>query len=451
MLDRLLTFITNHKLISPEDTVLLAVSGGLDSMVMMHVFAELQKKLQLHLRVVHVNHNLRGQASDLDEQLVKKESRLLGLPCSVKRLQGFDLKSSEEDLRAARYALFNEWLAEAPAARLATAHHLDDQIETFFMRLARGSGQKGLLGIPLRRERFIRPFLFLRRKELAAYAIDRQIAFREDKSNLDTAKLRNNIRHNLTPHLMRVFGESFYKGFARSLADLQAGFAAYGELSAGLFDANLQWDGENILCETAFYKTLQPKLRRGLFDYCILKLSPVNSSLSQNAFEEFDSFVQQAQTGSVFLFGGLKVFKNRASLLFSAEQSGPIETAELYAGKQAHFAGNIISATEVDYEQVRFSPNRDEEYICADTLDWPLTIRRWREGDFFYPLGLGKKQKLSDFFVNSKIERWQKSRVALVCNRNEIVWLAGLRLDDRYKIRGNCKRCYLLKTRKEGE
>lgn len=420
-------------------------------MVMLHMFLALRRKMNISLRVIHINHGVRGQAGNLDEQLVRDECQRLKLPFSCKKLQGLDMQSSEEKMRQARYAAFGEYLEAFPGSKIATAHHLDDQLETFLMRLAKGSGQKGLLGIPPQRPGYIRPLLFLRRSELEQYAAKHQIVYRTDATNQDIMKTRNNIRHTIVPLLQQVFGDAFYDGFRKSVDDLQAVYGAYRQLIENKFDSVFLRESGSILCPVDFYNGLQPKLKRDLLDYCFLTLNPLTSTLPRGVFDEFSVFARQAQTGSFFFYGQLKVIKNRESLLFTNRDAVPEKNRELYPGQTVRFGGNIISLARVEYRQIRFTENENIEYICADELRFPLTVRSWRKGDFFYPIGLGKKKKVSDFFIDCKIDRQRKQTIPLICNGADIVWLAGLRLDERFKIQRNCKACYLLKTQKVSE
>ena len=450
MLERLLAFITSHKLISTKDTILAAVSGGLDSMVMLFCLKNLVKELDIDLKVVHVNHGIRGAESDADEELVSRQCKSLKLPFYSRRLTGFEIDSSEEKLRNARYAEFAGRLEQFPGSKIATAHHLDDQLETFLMRLAKGSGTKGLLGIPVKRDRFIRPMLFAGRAELADYAAENNIPFNEDSTNQDYRRLRNHIRHEIVPKLIEVFGRPFYQGYEKSAADLNAVYEGFKELSSSLFEKNIKFSSSSAEFKIDFYQALRARLKHEMLKYCISSLIPLNSTISVSLFQEFDSFAAASETGSVFFIQGIKVSKKRSTLLFSAESDCGLNEAELHPGQKTVFGDFIISLYPLNCKDIKFNQNADEEFISSDQFKFPLKIRSWKEGDFFYPLGLGKKQKLSDFFINKKIERPEKKKMPVVCSGEEIVWLAGLRLDERYKVRRDGTDCYRLKLQKKG-
>jgi len=452
VLARLLAFISEHQLIFPQDTILLAVSGGLDSMVLLHSFYHIQNELAVNLQVLHVNHGLRGRESDLDEELVKDTCSGFKIPFWVKRLQGFTVESSEEALRAARYAAFSEWLQKVPHSKIATAHHLNDQVETFLMRLAKGSGTKGLLGIPVQRPGFIRPFLFLRRRELEAYAEETGLSFREDRTNQDVGKLRNRIRRYITPSLERTFGAAFYAGFQKSRNDLALTHKAYRELSARFFKEHCRRAAQNLVLERRFYLGLNIKLRRSLTEYCISYFYPLNSKISTGIFKEFDSFVRGAETGSIFMFSaGLTAYKDRQGITFKRTEEQQNDEIELYPEQTVVFGRNKISLKQVTYKDIKRNADSNVEFICSSRLKWPLIVRCWRAADYFYPLGLKRKQKVSDFFVNNKIDRSRKNSIPLIWNGDELVWVVGMRLDERYKISRNCKSYYRLNNEEESD
>lgn len=448
---RLRAFITTHRLISPNDRIFAAVSGGIDSMVMLDLLRRLSVELSFELYVLHVNHKVRGAASDADEALVKAHAKHFNLPFECKELSGLDNASSEDKLRKARYNAFEEILTQNPGSKIATAHHLDDQLETFLMRLAKGAGLKGLSAIPIKRDDFIRPLLAFRRGEIETYATRSQIPFREDHTNADISKLRNHIRHTLIPATKNVFGPSFYKGFSKSLKEIQAHQALFTEENEEIFRLLPEITETECRLHLSDYSKLAPLRRRAIFQYCISRANPLTSFVSDDLWQAFDRFVFSASTGARFQAAGhLYVLKNRANLLFYPAAADTIRPAELYADEVAHWGGYSIRLQRIKEGKVTLNKDRKQEFFCADQVIFPLTIRSWREGDSFYPLGMTGKKKLSDFFVDQKIDLSAKNSIPLVCSGPDIVWVAGLRLDNRFRVEENCSEIYHIKIENKG-
>ncbi len=441
MITKVASFIRIHNLIQKNDIIVAAVSGGRDSMAMLYTLHALRDKFDFELRACHVNHGLRGRDSDMDEALVRDECARLSVPLQAERLTGYDLKTGEDRLRKARYEKFQNILAALKGSKIATAHHLDDQLETFLMRLAKGSYFKGLTAIPVSRPGFIRPFLNLTRKEIDGFVKEKGIPFREDFTNEDTTKLRNNIRHRLTPALINVFGEDFYKGFDKSLNDLRSTYEDYRNLSLLYFEKIIKKEERSLSFKRAEYQQFSDNRRRLFIEYCISLLNPLNSDLINYSLKEFGRFVNEAHTGAVFHFGyNLKALINRDEILFYLDNESVTVDIAVEEGDSLEASGKIISIREVNSADAEYSSNGEVEYVCGDRLRFPLTLRSWRPGDSFHPLGLQGSQKLSDFFINRKISGAQKKNILVLENRDEIVWVVGMRIDERYKINKNCRK-----------
>ncbi len=451
MQERLHAFILTHQLISPNDRIFAAVSGGVDSMVLLDLLHKLSAEIPFQLQIIHINHGVRGAASDADEALVKKQAKRQHLPFESKALSGLHRDSSEDEMRRARYAAFEEILQRYSASKIATAHHLNDQLETFLMRLAKGAGLKGLSAIPVTRERFIRPLLAFRRSEIETYAAQNNIAFREDHTNADVSKLRNHIRHTLVPAFNEVFGNSFYNGFNKSHEKIQKHQLLFRQENERLFEKFVKLNGSETRLKNSDYSGLPPLRRRAVFQYCISQANPLTLSASDDLWQAFDRFVSGSSTGARFQAGKtLFVLKNREVLLFYQAEPQPVFPAELYPGDSVSWGKYTIRLQAVKDEDVVLNNASAQEFFCADRVLFPLTVRAWQEGDFFYPLGMKGKKKISDFFIDQKIDENQKNSIPLVCSGKEIVWVAGMRLDNRFKINETCNKIYHIKIENEG-
>jgi len=446
LIARILSFIQTKQLLSPEDTLIAAVSGGLDSTVMLYCLQHIRDSLGFSLEVVHVNHGVRGDAALKDQEFVEELCRRVALPLHLFRLQGFDRHSSEEALRQARYEKFELLLREKPAAKIATAHTLDDQIETVLMRLAKGSRLHGLGGIPVKRGAFIRPLLFLRRAELESFAREHGLSFRVDESNQDLSKTRNRIRMQLMPLLVEVFAESFYEGFAASLEDIHAANEWIRQEVLKLHESLCMAREGGFAVTRKLFSALPDKLKHLFLESCVSRFYPLNFGIPSGYFQQFDSFVKNASVGRRFYFANnLCVIKNRTTLFFTDRIKAQEVQWELYAGQVVYIGRNKLSIKAVDDTGIVLNTDTNREFICGDQLQFPLAVRFWKRGDFFYPLGLNKRQKLSDFFINEKVNLSNKNEIPLVLNKDEIVWIAGMRLDARYRLHQSCRTYYELK------
>ena len=416
----------------PQGRVVLAVSGGVDSMTMADLF--LHSALRPSLAVAHVNFGLRGAESDGDEALVRRWCETNGVPCFVKRVETFQHASErgisiEMAARALRYGWFAELCREQGFTHLAVAHNLDDNAETLLLHLLRGTGVRGMAGIredvPLpgvEAVRLIRPMLDFTRQEIEAYAVRAGVDFRVDATNADTSIPRNRIRHEVFPQLAAV-NPSFRQTFGREMRH----FAQAERLLEGVFEvgrAALCREQDGVLCIDIPALLKQPEpgwwLWRLLEDYGFntAQLEQIEASLN-------------AQSGKEFLSVTHRLVKDRTELRVYP-LSGPDD------------------ADRTDRLDVRtfvvapgFNPKKKPEdvlFVDADKVRLPLSARAPREGDRFRPFGMRSGSRLlSDFFTDLKLDLEQKRREVVVTMKNDdgdevIVAILGRRIDDRFKV-----------------
>ncbi len=412
-------------------------------MVMLHILQQLSVELPFELRVLHLNHAQRGAVSDKDAEFVQAYCEQQNIPFYLERLTNLAPGASEDVLRQARYAWFDSILDSYSPAKIATAHHLDDQLETVLMRMAKGATLKGLRGIPVKRPGFIRPFLGLTRAEIDAYATKQSIPFREDASNADTAFLRNRIRRELLPIFRSVFGSSFYKGFEKSLRELDGAWETLIKIQQQRFDTICQNSADQTTVLLSDYRRLNAFERRALLEYCISTPNNLTSSVSEKFWLSFERFVHSARVGARFeVTEHLVVFKNRDALRFVSASPLAEYPVQLFPGQTVQWKQFRLTLQAEEQDRVRLDSNPFQEYFCADRVHFPLTVREWRKGDRFKPLGMQGFKKVSDFLVDSKTELQEKLNVPVVCSDHTIVWLAGMRLDERFKLNDTCKQIY---------
>lgn len=423
-------YIKEHQLATADNRILLTVSGGVDSMVMMHLFVE----AGFNVGVAHCNFQLRGTESEEDEVLVAEQAAALGVPCYNRR---FDTKgemaatgeSVQIAARRLRYGWFAELCTDEGYDTIAVAHHADDSIETFFINLLRGTGLKGLTGISLTNGRIIRPLLFATRHEINDYAKAHKIPFREDSSNRSTKYLRNKIRLGIVPRLREIvpsFTQTMGSNIDR-LTDAQHFINhAIGKIEA---EAVEHFGGEDIINPA--------KIDRGFpLNFVIYELMSQNYGFKGDVVDSLCDALRAGATGKRFYSRDWVAYIDRGRIVIS--RIGVDDECEVPfdIGKSKVYCGNsvlYIERTNIDHIDSLFQPD-NIALLDADTLTEPLTLRKWREGDRFVPLGMSGEKKVSDYLINSKVSMAEKSRQFVLCAGEQIVWLVGHRIDERYKI-----------------
>ena len=405
--------------------LLIACSGGLDSTLMTRLF----KELKFNISLAHCNFSLRGTESDGDEKFVLNLADKLSIPVFSKT---FDTKQYAEDqkistqmaARDLRYEWFEELCKKHSYDFVITAHHLDDDLETFFINLSRGTGLRGLTGIPLVNENVIRPFLIFSRDEIMNHAKENNIIWREDSSNSETNYLRNKLRLEVLPKFKDI-SESTLQNFQISqkhLTESQSLINDYMVLVSNLVISEVK-DAYQINIHKL--KEL-PNTSALLYEL----LSPYGFT----AWEDVSGLLD-AQSGKQVFSASHKLLKDRDVLVLSEILSD--ERAQKYLISAETTA--ICSPINLKFETVSelSETNQNTVYLDKAKLHYPLQLRKWKDGDFFFPFGMKGKKKVSKFFKDEKLSLLAKENCWLLCTENEIVWLVGMRMDERFKVDSN--------------
>jgi tRNA(Ile)-lysidine synthase len=432
-------FVARHDLFQAGQKVLLAVSGGKDSVLMVHLF----KLAGVDFGIAHCNFNLRGAEADGDETFVKALASSLQVPFHHIR---FDTKayaktrhlSTQMAARALRYNWFEEVRKEANYNCIAVAHHQNDAVETVLLNLTRGTGISGLHGILPKRGKVIRPLLFLNREEINHYIEDNNIAYREDSSNTSDHYARNKIRLHVIPRLQEINPNLPYT-FAQNIQRFADTEAALEQL-VQRYRATLITDtpaGRSIPINAL--QELHPQ-KFLLFE--ILKPWGFTDPVVDDLLASLNSL-----TGSSFYSPTHRITIDRKALLITAiENDSETEVQIQPSDHIVHFKNQeiqITPATEVEFER-----NPAKAYVDLDLLQFPLTLRSWKQGDKFMPLGMNAYKKVSDYFINQKVPLPQKARVPILVNGSgELVWIAGMRQDNRYKVTSTTKKVLIFELK----
>ena len=404
--------------------MLIAVSGGLDSMVLL----DLISKTNIEFAVAHCNFQLRGDESEGDENFVKSY-------CNENSIQGFfqkfDTKQFAEDeklsiqvaARKLRYEWFYELLVTENFDFVATAHHLDDQLETFLIHFSRGTGLDGLTGIPSQKDKIIRPLLTFSRAEIATFANENNLKWREDSSNASDKYVRNKIRHQVVP-ILKELNPSFLDSFENTLQNLNQAQSLVEDASRIVYRKVVK-DVDNQK-KIDLNELLQlPNYQAYLYQW----LLPFGFSAWQDIYN-----LVEAQSGKQIFSEHFRLLKDRETLIIEPK-SVKISDDFFIQENQSQLNFPLkLSFCNVDDITINDSKTI---FVDAKTLKFPLQLRKWQEGDYFYPFGMNGKKKISKFFKDEKISVIDKEKIWLLCSENRIVWIVGKRMDDQFKVTEN--------------
>lgn len=427
-------FVAKNALLEKGDRTLVTVSGGRDSVVLCELF----HKAKFPFAIAHCNFQLRGEEANDDEIFVMK----LALKYKVdffsnrfetKKFADKNKLSIQEAARVLRYEWFEEVRSKNGFDFIATAHHKDDELETFFINLIRGTGIAGLHGISVKRGAIIRPLLFTDRAKIDAFVKKNKLQFREDSSNASDNYLRNKIRHKVLP-IFEEINPSFRNTLSEEISRLSEVEKIYNHF---IEVSKKQTLSNNSISISALKKS--PFASVLLYE--ILKKYQFNSDVAEKVFNSLDS-----ESGKQFFSPTFRLVKDRQNLIIAKRNSAKTKNEFAISLK----VKRLITPLKIELSQVENSENfkipKDSKIACLDfeKLKFPLALRKWREGDFFYPLGMKQKKKISDFFIDIKLSLPEKENTWLLCSGSDIVYVSGKRIDERYKVGKETETIYLV-------
>lgn len=411
----------------------VAVSGGMDSMALLHACA----KMGIPTKVLHVNYQLREEESEGDEQFVRSEAERLGVPFLFKKVDTKEMqegsgKSTQMLAREIRYEWFDQLLEQGEVDFILLAHHEDDLAETVLLNIIRGTRLAGLHSMRSARGKILRPMLSFTRSEIKQWITDNEIAYREDSSNRSTKYKRNRLRLDVLPILREMnpsLSETIHR-FSNHMAHLSP-FVDEGlrQLKNIAVQEGRTW---KIPIERS---RLFPGARYLLHEWAIeLGIDPPELLWTQ----------LHAEVGTMNVFGDKRILTDREFVIIQ-EVNEDEASVELIPEMEGLWEGSVsLNFRYLDCPPASLNMGAYVAIIDAKKLKWPLTVRPWREGDRFVPFGMTGMKKVQDFFTDLKLDRFEKERVRLLCSGDEIVWLIGLRLDDRYKVADTTEKVYLV-------
>lgn len=429
-------FVKQNRLFSQNDKILATVSGGADSVVLLHLLV----KGGYHTSIAHCNFKLRDEESDGDEQFVKQLAKQYNIQLFCKSFNTKEYAterklSIEMAARELRYNWFKQLSTEHGFTRIATGHHLSDNIETLMLNLNRGTGINGITGIKPLAENIARPLLFATRTEIEEFAKQNNLTFRTDRTNLSDDYQRNYIRHHIVPAFKQI-NPHFEQRMAQNLDNLTQAANIYNyyieqaklKIVKAIGD-KIAIDKQSIINER-FAETV-------LFE--IVSNYGFNSEQAKRILS-----VINGESGKLFISNSHKLLIDRTQIIIEPISN---KTTNVTVDKLGTIKANNSTFEMQVIDVANFNLIKQPNVACIDLekIQLPITIRTWQDGDTFYPLGMNKQQKLSNFLINNKINRLDKENVLVLTCNNQIVWVAGHRIDNRFKITETTKQVLVIK------
>lgn len=426
MFDQFITNIKEKQLIKPEQKVLLAISGGIDSMVLLHLF----ERSGFEYGIAHCNFRLRDAESDGDEVFVHEQVEQHGTPA---HFETFDTKeyaalkgiSIEMAARELRYEFFERIRKEYEYDLIVTAHHQDDLIETFFLNLSRKTGIKGLTGIKEKKGKLLRPLLFASREDIEKYAAEHYIPYREDSSNNEVVYQRNFLRHKILP-LFSELNPAFKKNFMASVDNLKTAYEVYdATIGNEIHEVLTEEKEQSVISISALQNS--PHSKTVLLE--ILSGFGFNSSVVDTVYQSLETL-----SGKQFFSKTHRLVKDRDVLFIQELTTDEDRVYYIEEDDMELFAPFNISVERLDAKDFTIIKEANIACIDLEEVEFPLLMRKWQQGDYFQPLGMTGFKKVSDFFIDKKIPLHEKENTWLLCSGKKIVWIMGQRLDNRFKV-----------------
>jgi tRNA(Ile)-lysidine synthase len=441
---KVLKFIDEKGLISKKDKVLVALSGGPDSVFLLHFLLKFREKYDIEVGAVHINHMIRGKSANDDEEFCRKLSvnlniNFLALRKDVKSFAKKNKFSIEEAGRAVRYKEFGNALKHFGFNKIATAHNCSDNAETVLLNLAKGTGIKGMSGIPPKRDNIIRPILSLKKNEILEYLNNYGIEFRIDESNLQTDYERNFLRKEIIPQIKKKLNPDFENAVFHSSEIFSGLIRLIYKQVKEISKQSVKITDEGLKLSISEIAKVEDELKNYLIKYSIEEHFQVQLTFTD--IKNIKSLFEKKTGKSINLANNLTAARDRQFVLISyPDKDVQFKPLSLVEGDSVKINNRTLFINPVVDAPNKFSGNKLREYISADRISGDFLLRRWKSGDKFSPLGLKGTKKVSDFLNEQKITSSKKKEQLILTNKGRIVWVLGLRIDERFKITKNTKR-----------
>jgi tRNA(Ile)-lysidine synthase len=432
LLTQFISFINKENLFSEKDTLLLAVSGGVDSVAL----CELCHQAGYHFTIAHCNFKLREEESERDKNFVQQLAKKYNVPFLLKEFDtekyaGEKKLSIQEAARELRYDWFSELIKKGEAKFLVTAHHLDDNIETMTMHFFRGTGINGLRGMLPKQAHIVRPLLFARKQELKDFAAQHQLEFVEDSSNAQDKYTRNYFRNQLLPQAQQAF--------PRVEQNLEHNLYRFAEVET-LYKQAVQQHKKKLLEQKGAETHISVlKLKKAVPLHTIAFEIIKDFGFSPQQTTEVIALLD-SESGKYIQSATHRILKNRNWLIISLIQTQQPQTILIEEpGAAIDFERGQLRLQAIPAKDIAISNNHFTACLDSKEIRFPLLLRKWKQGDYFYPLGMRKKKKLARFFIDQKLSLADKEKTWVLETDKKIIWVVGMRIDDRFRITDSTK------------
>ncbi len=427
MLKKVQEFIRTNQLLAENERVLVGVSGGADSVVLLDILV----KLNYDCIVAHCNFHLRDEESDRDEIFVEKLAKANNLTYKKVDFDTIDYAkthkiSIEMAARELRYEWFEKMATETNASSIAVAHHADDDIETVLLNLVRGTGLKGITGMEMRNGKVVRPLLDCYREEIEQYAMQNSLQYVTDSTNTENEHKRNKIRNQIIP-LLAELNPSVKVTFSQNIRNFKAAWNIYSEKIEQIKALIVSEKEDHVFIDIQQLKQ-QTEVQNVLYE--ILSEYNFNSKVVEDIFTGLES-----NSGLMFHSPTHRLLKDREQLIIDEiKEANDLEFLIPEGENKINEPIKLIFKRFERSEDFKLSKSAHTIHIDEDKVTFPLRIRKWQQGDRFQPFGMRQNKKLSDFFIDEKLNIYEKENCFLLLSDNEIVWVIGIRLDNRFRV-----------------
>jgi tRNA(Ile)-lysidine synthase len=460
IVNKVISAMTRHAMLSHGDRVLIGLSGGPDSVCLLHILTTLRGKYNLSLHALYIDHGLRPGETGREIEFCGKiceqhDTQFITKPIDVRSHAKTAKLNIQEAARLLRYSIYEETSSEINANKIALGHTADDQAETLLMHLFRGSGPTGLAGIPPVRKDIIRPLIELERKEIERFLESEGIHFITDSSNTKKDYVRNRVRLSVIP-LLREFNPDI-TGTLSKTAAIFRDEEKYFEIlvTKTLMKLISRKTETRIELFLAPFEIMDKVIMRRVLRRAIDETRGLRGITFIHIEDMIDLIKSGAPGDRLYLPGGIRVIKDYSTLIFTSEAPKTLNPCTLNISGETILkeAGILIKASEANIQQSDKAGQtqglwKSLAIFDADILHFPLTARPRKNGDVFYPLGFGKRKKLQDFYVDQKVPRDERNRIPLIVSGDDIIWIVGYRADDRFKVTEKTTRVVKLEVKK---
>jgi len=444
---KIIKFIKEYNLIESGDRIIIALSGGADSVFLLKFLNKYQSKYKIKLAAFHLNHLLRKDSTS-DQKFSENICSQLQIPffSEQKNVNLFAKRnkiSVEEAGRVLRYKILKELSVKYSYNKIATAHNLDDNAETVLLNLIKGKGLKAISGIPIKNENIIRPILCLSKSEIEKYLELNKIEFIKDLSNLSDEYERNYLRLKIVPDLMKSINKNLSSTIFQTSRILQDFLIFFDSFIEEKYNKIVTYEDDNILLNLNLLNKEKLFLRAEIVRKILwqeLKMEPTFKKI-----EEILTLINNQIGRKILISGNYEVFKENDYLIFTKKKKSEKVNIEVKLGYRYNLKSKIILIEKV--EKINFNNNPNIEYIDADKVVGDLFIRNWEDGDKFIPLGFKGSKKVSDFLTDLKTPSSKRKEILIVTDKNKIISILGYRIDDRVKISENTKNFYKIEIK----